>query len=996
MAYQSWNNQYFGKNITSSFKIKQKKDKDGHLFFKANDNWNTMERFVYKPATQTLHPSPSASRCGLLLMPNLAYPEWVTVNCSQKLLSQVVCANHTLHTSHRLQSSNSEWHCQKLVFLTNKNCLILSWFDGNKMNFNTIINTCKLSGMTSITDVNITQLDFLFKAPKWSEIQILCSLSSDAQVWRTCSYKRLWLNYIYMEKSVEANRALGYYVCQKKAERRIQISTSILFVCLNGRVISTMYICDGMNDCNDHVNVTQESDEMNCRCDTFTSYCKEICLDSTCICTPLYYKSMKGNCLTYRSTLQNLIKSKTSEGSNYFKCLNNVSIAEEFVDDIVPDCQNEYDEPTLKKLLLNEIYTNCSAFGQLPCIKGHSRCYNVTYICIYQLTNHYYLIPCRDGAHLENCKHFQCNGRYKCPKYYCIPWSYVCDGKWDCPYGYDEALDRKCGASKVCLKQYKCKHHQMCIHINDVCDGKNDCPLHDDESLCQLMSTSCPTGCTCFNFAIFCHNTLLDLNKINARDFIAVHFTSINFTSLLFLENYKSLLNLQLPYNSLSNICNSLNNNPTIAFINLSHNIIKYIFYTCFIQLDRLKILLLNNNKIHFIATKAFASLDRIILMDLSHNYIKTIYSNTFLNITLIHILNLVNNSLVNIQFNMFNRVPIEAILTEDYHICCIVSVNTECSASKPWYASCLNLLPNYVVKISLILISLTILISNSFSLISNVRSVFQSPQHRIFSFTVASINLGDFLFGFYLCILWMADISYQASFIVNEIKWRNNIICHIAFAVVLSFSLVMPILLGILSLSRLMVVIFPFKSKFKDMVFVVRLMFGCWVAVISASLVITAYFVLNQGIPSFFCSPFMDTSGSIHEIKYITLLVATFQVMGIIAISMMNIILLKSLKKETTVRVSKGINKAVLVQIFLVSGSNLICWVPSSSIFLATLFLSSYPINLLIWNTIAIVPINSIVNPIVFLVISFRSYRRDMTKVKKREWAKPEIVSKV
>ena len=27
---------------------------------------------------------------------------------------------------------------------------------------------------------------------------------------------------------------------------------------------------------------------------------------------------------------------------------------------------------------------------------------------------------------------------FKCPGYHCIPWSYVCDGKWDCPHGYDE------------------------------------------------------------------------------------------------------------------------------------------------------------------------------------------------------------------------------------------------------------------------------------------------------------------------------------------------------------------------------------------------------------------------------------------------------------------------------------------------------------------------------------------------------------------------------
>ena len=163
-----------------------------------------------------------------------------------------------------------------------------------------------------------------------------------------------------------------------------------------------------------------------------------------------------------------------------------------------------------------------------------------------------------------------------------------------------------------------------------------------------------------------------------------------------------------------------------------------------------------------------------------------------------------------------------------------------------------------------------------------------------------------------------------------------------------------MLILLGILSFLRLMVVIFPFKSKFKDIVFIVRLMFGCWVAVITTSFAITMYIEIKQEIPTNFCSPFMDTSGSIHEIKYITLFVTTFQVSGIFALSIMNIILLKSLKEESTVRVSKVINKALLVQIFLVSGSNLICSVPSSSIFLASLSLSSYPINLLLYNPVS------------------------------------------
>ena len=35
-----------------------------------------------------------------------------------------------------------------------------------------------------------------------------------------------------------------------------------------------------------------------------------------------------------------------------------------------------------------------------------------------------------------------CNMRFKCELAYCIPWNYVCNGRWDCPNGEDENQDR--------------------------------------------------------------------------------------------------------------------------------------------------------------------------------------------------------------------------------------------------------------------------------------------------------------------------------------------------------------------------------------------------------------------------------------------------------------------------------------------------------------------------------------------------------------------------
>ena len=91
----------------------------------------------------------------------------------------------------------------------------------------------------------------------------------------------------------------------------------------------------------------------------------------------------------------------------------------------------------LVELLKLSKYTGCYLPSQIPCKYGHPRCYNISEICVYKLDFNGYIVPCRTGSHLGNCEEFQCNTFYKCPGYYCVRWSYVCDGKWDCPYGYD-------------------------------------------------------------------------------------------------------------------------------------------------------------------------------------------------------------------------------------------------------------------------------------------------------------------------------------------------------------------------------------------------------------------------------------------------------------------------------------------------------------------------------------------------------------------------------
>ncbi len=119
-----------------------------------------------------------------------------------------------------------------------------------------------------------------------------------------------------------------------------------------------------------------------------------------------------------------------------FKCKNGEMINQDLGNDLVSDC-SIYADDELEYTTHGRIYS-CAQPNQLPCVTGHSMCYNIGDICIYRLNLHSHLIPCRTGTHLEQCRNFECNGHFKCPQYYCILWVYICNGVWDCPFGLDE------------------------------------------------------------------------------------------------------------------------------------------------------------------------------------------------------------------------------------------------------------------------------------------------------------------------------------------------------------------------------------------------------------------------------------------------------------------------------------------------------------------------------------------------------------------------------
>ena len=270
------------------------------------------------------------------------------------------------------------------------------------------------------------------------------------------------------------------------------------------------------------------------------------------------------------------------------------------VDDLIPDCGPESeDEPILFAIMEKFQIFHCKPW-EISCMEGHTKCFNFTDICIYKLNENNHMIPCRNGGHLENCRKFDCNMMFKCPDSYCVTWTYVCDGKWDCHFGEDEVFNGVCFGERVCKDMFKCRNeHNKSISISNVCDGQLDCLYHDDEMFCELKSLQCPFSCHCLIYAITCINlSNSTLQLYYSGSYLSVSIFQSNINSLYLLEyKLENVEFLQLSGNNLISVCPvGFLQNLILTYV--SHNYIMHIKQNCFSALKLLRHISLNNNQI--------------------------------------------------------------------------------------------------------------------------------------------------------------------------------------------------------------------------------------------------------------------------------------------------------------------------------------------------------------------------------------------------------------
>ena len=328
--------------------------------------------------------------CTLMLFTNLAEPEWISINCHKKIIGDILCmVPRNVATSTNISQQVDLVMFKNQCHLINGKCYHFSWgFQNDISGYQSPINA-----KSTLIDMEhiVTAINGEF--PPFLSFNTLISYCKITNKWK-------------FQKVTELHIGLHIFLLSGQS----YIKYRNVFECEKDIFISYVFVCDGKKDCPGDV----AFDEMACTCkknESLSNKCKYIDRKDGIKTCSLFYLAMKdGKWLLY--TLVNTSNLKITDPKfNFTNSLITV-------------------EPIVLQSVLN---LRCKEYGLLSCKHGHSNCYNLAEVCNYRLDENNLLTPCMSGEHIENFREMQCSMKFKCEGFYCIPWSYICDGKWDCP-----------------------------------------------------------------------------------------------------------------------------------------------------------------------------------------------------------------------------------------------------------------------------------------------------------------------------------------------------------------------------------------------------------------------------------------------------------------------------------------------------------------------------------------------------------------------------------
>ena len=596
--------------------------------------------------------------------------------------------------------------------------------------------------------------------------------------------------------------------------------------CVNGSCILPILLCVFDTTC----------DPNQCMCYSHgrkienLHYCLKDCTPTNCSCAALMFQCPCGGCIPYtllcdgepncadasdefctKTTVdknlgydqQQLISNTKLLIANIggyklclgFRCQSGDCKHLRYVNDLIPDCPGFGAEDEVHGLSIkyHNMSYECSDQDGIACFPGHSKCFRMNQLCLYDTDKLKNIAFCRNAAHLRDCDWIECTNSFKCYRSYCIPFRMLCNGMEDCLEGDDE---KNCDTYN-CPSFLKCSGVSYCLHPNEVCDGTVHCPYGDDERLCDIQH--CPLGCQCLGYSVACHNNAISsIPHIRLPD---VKLLSIRF-SFMFIPNFRNLttqsqlLILDMSNCSITNICHAFRPYrkfyDSLMILELQFNYIKYVSPSCFSRLTSLIILNLRDNPLMYISDDSFRKAP-LLWLTISYTNIYEISGQWLQDLEALMGIDLRGLQIKSLDLNPLRHLAgVEEIISDDIRLCCLLTDKGICKTADKKLLNCLRILPSKFLAPVLLVAATMLLLWVGISLAMVVRMLY--TIRPVYFSIVTFLMTGELLCIIYMLTIAAVDLYYDKQYVLAGTSWVNSVFCH-GLSVIVSTGLSLSVM---------------------------------------------------------------------------------------------------------------------------------------------------------------------------------------------------------
>ncbi len=809
-------------------------------------------------------------RCTGKFLSSKTHSPWIKIPCDERIENSLLICEKTRYvetTPDMFPSTISYEVCSLDWLLLDSTCFRLVRFS-NKATFSasdSLSHGFMLSQLATLDQALTVSSYFtiLTRAPfkrKTILVQSQAStcISISSGIWTDMS--------LNMSKTPVSNKTLSCFIFSTAPDMILLQQPAMIhkqhsclhghFACSDETCILERYICDGKAQCPD------QSDEMNCRVCIHrelqapdATFCYNDCLAPDCVCSEFYFQCISGGCVSWRSVCDCVqdctdhsdelacedsmcIRKKAQLPINkvdeLFHCGDGQSIEVKYVNDMLPDCQNQADEE-ISLHTNNTVWDDyCQPPETLPCAYGYPVCFSMTDLCVARFEDSGVLVGCRNGAHLENCDEFQCPRHFKCPSAYCIPTHYVCNGVFDCPHGEDEM---SCTVL-TCPGLLKCHRDNLCVHPDNINDGRIDCVQSEDDEDIPQKEPCAWNQCRCRSDILICSNLMLPSTPdvqfpLRVLDISGTVVTLephsfMHMQSLIMLDlsgndlkevplgafkSLKNLIILRLENNNLTRLApkyfTGLTNLRKLTLFGNPLSIISTLAFSGLMQLPGISLASLGLEKIEFCP---FCGMISCASLNLSNNALSSLNKGMFFGLSMLDSLDLRGNPLLQMGFDTFaSRKRLHAVFFPHSSFCCVAKEVEFC------IPPLLGAIHRCHGLISLPGLNWVSGVLSGIIVLLNITSlawwVFSAP--KAIAILMILVSLSDLLMGISIGVVVSLDTQTQNAFLslFNDV-WRRSLPCVVLSALAIFSYGMSQYFLICLSACRLVVVVYPFMEK--------------------------------------------------------------------------------------------------------------------------------------------------------------------------------------